>query len=223
MKFLKLASLAIVLLAGAVLVRNAVTPEPLKSGFTHAQVVKIDPVAVIDRYTLLHKDAASGFVQDLMQNLAKKGVVSIHPLFGAFVNEDKVGQPINIIIQSWGGDVSLGRGIHSVLFGLRKAGVFINCYVSEAQSMAFYIMLTTCDNVIATRNVVLMQHRVHYNGNGHSPATYLTDVEMAREEAASLNYDLHKWLLLTRGSENDHVFSKKEYESMGIINSYVEF
>ena len=86
--------------------------------------------------------------------------------------------------------------------------------------MAFYIMVTSCDKVIAKKDVILMQHRVTYGGTETTPSTYLSDIQLSYAEASRLGIDPIEWRGLTRGSK-DKVFSKEEVEKYNLVHEWV--
>jgi ATP-dependent protease ClpP protease subunit len=126
-----------------------------------------------------------------------------------------------MMIQSGGGYVSLGNDMIEALNSLREAGVKVNCYVGEAQSMAFAIMVLTCDKVIAKKGSTLMQHRVSYGSAGYTPSTYQSDIELSRRESQSLGVKYDEWHNLVRGSE-DHIFTKEEIEKYKLVDEWMD-
>jgi hypothetical protein len=192
----------------------------LTSDFSHSEILEINPAIVIDNYTLFN-DNTPYELKRLQDELVNRGILVRHPMFGIFINPDKIGQSFNMIIQSPGGLVVQGMGLYEVLKSISTAGIRINCYVSEAQSMAFFIMATSCSKVVAKKNVLLMQHRSGYGANGKTPSTYKTDIIMATLESAHLGTDFKNWLKLTR-TEEDHVFTEEEIKKYKLVDEWVD-
>lgn len=72
--------------------------------------------------------------------------------------------PVDLIINSPGGDVLTGKLFISYMERLRNQGVAIRCFVPQmAASMAFSI-LTHCDERYALSNSFLLWHRVRASG-----------------------------------------------------------
>lgn len=193
-----------------------------ESKFTHEEILKIDPAVVLDKMSLLSPEGATVFNQDLTAHLSKLGILVFVPMFGVYqFNPEFHGGSINIIIESPGGLVSLGTSIANLLEEIRQRNVFVNCFVSEAQSMAFFVMVTQCDNVIAKKNVLLMQHRVSYGERGYSPGTQLLDVKLARVEAEKLGVEFNSWLKFTKGNKN-RVFTKKQIKQFKLVDQWMK-
>lgn len=198
------------------------SPEPHKSAFTHDEIAKINPVLIVDKYTFLHADNQAQEMRSALSRMVEMGIVIMTP-FGPVVNPDlKQGNySIPVIIQSGGGLVSLGMELIGALNSLREAGVKVNCYVGEAQSMAFALMVIICDKVIAKKSARLMQHRVSYGTQGTTPHTFQSDIELSRLEAESLGVNYDEWHNLARGPE-DHVFTKEEIEKYKLVDEWID-
>lgn len=196
------------------------SPEPHKSAFTHDEVADINPVMVIDKYTLVHPDNFQATMQYTMSRLLDMNVLVMTP-FGPVINSGLSGYSLNVIIQSGGGMVALGSELESSINSLRSKGLKIHCYVGEAQSMAFYLMVTMCDKVIAKRSARLMQHRVSYGPAGTTPSTFLSDIELSRKEAQALGVNFDEWHNLVRGSE-DHVFNLLEIDKYKLVDEWID-
>lgn len=201
-------------------VRLLTSPEPHESAFTHDEVAKINPVMIIDTYSLVHPENFQATMSDSFNRLSSIGVLVMTP-FGPAVNPSLSGYKLNIIIQSGGGMVALGRELEDAINSLRSKGLKVQCYVGEAQSMAFYLMVTICDKVIAKRSARLMQHRVSYGLAGTTPSTYQSDVELSRKEAIALGVKYDEWHNLARGPE-DHVFNLLEIEKYKLVDEWID-
>lgn len=210
----------IVLAMVAVGYRSLTSPEPHTSAFTHDEIAKINPVMIIDRYTLVHPDNFQAAIQDALSRLSAMGVVTMTP-FGPVITEGLAGYKLNVVIQSGGGMVALGKDLEGAINSLRSKGLKIQCYVGEAQSMAFYLMVTMCDKVTAKRSARLMQHRVSYGPAGTTPSTFLSDVDLSRKEAQALGVKFDEWHNLARGQE-DHVFNLLEIEKYKLVDEWMD-
>jgi len=188
-----------------------------ESKLSHEDILKINPVAVVDNYTLLDSDAATQFLLDIQDKLVRDGVMTIHPMFGTILNTRGFEYNLNIIISSEGGISEIGVALAEKLITLKTSNISINCYVTEAQSMAFYLMVRGCSKVYAIKDVILMQHRSYYGNGNYTEGSYKNDIDLARSEASSLGVDFKKWLELTRGSEDDHVFTKEEIKQYKLV------
>jgi len=192
-----------------------------QSTYTYEQVAKINPALIIDKYTLTSPDVFKESVGRMVEFLIKRGAV-VPTAFGMeVVTQEASSLVIPIIIQSGGGYVSVGMQLSQMIIPFKQSGSKVHCHVSEAQSMAFYLMVTLCDRVIAKKSVKLMQHRSSYGSKGFTPSTYLTDIEMARGESQALKVSIDSWMELTRGEE-DHVFTLEEIERYGLVHEWVQ-
>jgi ATP-dependent protease ClpP protease subunit len=197
--------------------------EPITSDFSHHELLKINPDGVIDEYTLRSPENYQTFGSNLVGNMVKRGILDTHPLLGAIFKQNPPAEGITIVFQSPGGYVSLGKQAADMLSSFRANNIHITCVVSEAQSMAFFVLITQCDNIIAKKSVKLMQHKVHLVQHGsNSPLTFMMDLEMARKEAEVLGVDFNKWLKLTRLKKADHIFTQKEIRDYKLVDGWME-
>ena len=210
----------VVLISGASIALGTMFATRSESAFTHNEVARINPVMVVDSYTLISTSNFNGSMSYSVGQLIARGVLVETP-FGFAINEDLHSRSMAVIIQSGGGRVDLGYQLVDSLKPLREAGIKIDCYVGEAQSMAFYIMVTACDRVIAKKSATLMQHRVSYGLSGVTPATYLMDIELSRVESAILEVSYDEWHNLVRGEE-DHVFTPEEIKKYKLVDEWID-
>lgn len=212
----------IVVLAMVVVGYRVITsPEPIKSAFTHEEVAKINPVMIIDKYTLSSEEHFKDWDLDVTERLVNIGAM-YYSESGLQVTQGLQGYSIPVIIQSGGGLVKLGLKLERSINALRNlSGLKVHCYVGEAQSMAFYLMVTMCDKVIAKRSARLMQHRVSYGPAGVTPSTYLSDIELSRKESIALGVKYDEWHNLARGPE-DHVFNLLEIEKYKLVDEWID-
>jgi ATP-dependent protease ClpP protease subunit len=192
-----------------------------QSAFTHSEIAKIKPFLIIDKYSLGDTESYTGTMQEAMKQLFDKGVM-VNTLFGPSINTSLRGRSISLIIQSGGGLVVLGKDMAVALNSLRQNGIKLNCYVGEAQSMAFYLMVTSCDKVIAKKSATIMMHKTSYGSSGYTPATYKMDLDLSKDEAAVLGVDPTMWLNLTRGTKEDHVFTKEEIKKYKLVDEWID-
>lgn len=192
-----------------------------KSSFSHDEVARINPTLIVDKITLVHKGAFQAAMEQAVLKLADKGILIPTP-FGMVMNPDLAGKDysISLIIESGGGFVSLGNTMVGMLNELRKNGIKTKCYIGEAQSMAFTIMVLGCDKVIAKKSATIMQHRTSYGSSGQTPSTYALDIEIARAEAQALKVNYEHWLSLTKGEDN-HVFTKEEIKKYKLVDEWI--
>lgn len=186
--------------------------------FTYEDLIKIKPVTVMGEDTLIVAASAASFQNELLRRLTKDGVISIHPIFGIIPIPIKKAYSVNIIIDSNGGYVSYAVGLRSLVGQLRSLGVSIKCYVANAQSSAFYFMVTACDRVVLKKGGVLMQHKSYRRGGGYSTQSQMIDIKMATGEAAALGVGLKEWLEFTRGSGEDRVFTEKDIKKYKLVD-----
>lgn len=192
----------------------------LKSGFTHEEVRKIHPVLIVDSVTLANPELTQHQLEKMLQNLMGKQVI-VNTYLGPMYNTQLTHLPLNVIIQSGGGMVSLGLEVENILKMVRSQGFKIHCYVAEAQSMAFYLMVTSCDKVYAKVGTRLMQHRSAYGSRNFTPNTYQIDLDMAEAESEALGVDFNEWMKLTRG-EKDHVFTLEEIKKYQLVDGWIK-
>lgn len=192
----------------------------LKSGFTHEEVRKISPVLIVDAMTLTTPEHTKDHLSKAVSSMVKKRVL-IDTYLGPMYNVDLTHTPLNVIIQSEGGLVDSGLEFEKLMKEVKSNGFKIHCYVAEAQSMAFYLMVTSCDKVYAKVGTRLMQHRSAYGSRNFTPNTYQIDLDMAEAEAEALGVDFNEWLNLTRG-EKDHVFTLEEIKKYKLVDKWIK-
>lgn len=198
------------------IILGALAKEPVR--FSYEDIIKIKPTAVVDPYTLLNASRTREFQKDLIKNLISKKVIAVHPAFGIIPNPDKTPYPVNIIIDSGGGYVTAGFVLKAFIDKLKDVGIQTRCYVANAQSMAFYLMVTSCDYVVMKKGAVIMQHKVRHSNDTRSISTKMTDLKMAKDEAAELGVDFKEWLEFTRGSTEDRVFTEADIKKYGLVD-----
>ena len=193
----------------------------ITSDFSYEEIEKIDPVIALGYYTLISDDVFPLHIMELKANLIRKNVLVSNPVYGEFINPEKIGESVNIIIQSPGGKVDIGAQLIMILNSLRSAGIKVNCYVSEAQSMAFSVMVTSCDKIIAKKDVILMQHRISYGKGKTTVDTFVSDIKLAYAEADALEIDRKEWLSITKTKE-DKVFSYDEIIKYKLVDEWID-
>lgn len=192
----------------------------LESKFTHEEVEQIRPYFILDAALLMSPASASSESKYLVERLVSEGYAIPTP-YGLVVLPQARGVKIPIIIQSGGGLVGLGNQLKGLFKYLKSQGLYFDCYVGEAQSMAFNIMLTVCDKVTAKKDAVLMQHRVKYGDLGTTPTTYRDDISLSKEEASVLGIHYKDWNDLVRGPK-DHVFTLEEIKKYRLVDEWIE-
>jgi hypothetical protein len=192
-----------------------------KSDFTHIELERINPILVIDDTTLMNIENYKESMAELTNTLASLQVIVLSSSGFRFNPDVSRGFPISVVIQSGGGYVSLGKALIVTLIGLRRSGIMVTCYVSEAQSMAFTAMVVGCTKVVAKRSVVLMEHRVSIGGEGSTPNTFMNDIEFSKIEARKIGVNWEDWIKIARG-EKDHVFTKEEIEKYKLVNDWMD-
>lgn len=192
----------------------------LESKFTHDEVDKIQPYFILDSQLLVSPDNVSAEIELMVERLIREGYVVPTP-YGLVALPRARGLKIPIIIQSSGGYIESGNKIKGLFKYLKSNGLYFDCYVGEAQSMAFNIMLTVCDKVTAKKSAVLMQHRTKYGNLGTTPTTYRDDISMSKEEASVLGIHYKDWNDLARGSK-DHVFTLEEIKKYKLVDEWIE-
>lgn len=191
-----------------------------ESKFTHEEVEQIQPYFILDTVTLMSPLGTASETKLMIGRLISEGYAVSTPR-GLVVLPGARGLKVPIIIQSSGGQVNLGNQLKGLFKYLKSNGLYFDCYVGEAQSMAFNIMLTVCDKVTAKKDAILMQHRVKYIGVGTTPVTYRDDVAMSKEEASVLGLDYRDWNDLVRGPK-DHVFTLEEIKKYKLVDEWIE-
>lgn len=212
---------AIVILLGVASCASVVIEKSkLRSGFTHDEVRKIDPVLIVDSATLINPEFTAIQLDKMLHNLMKKQVI-VNTYLGPMYNIELSHLPLNVIIQSSGGMAMMGLQVGELIQMIRAKGFKIHCYIAEAQSMAFYLMVTSCDKVYAKLGTRLMQHRSAYGSRNFTPNTYQIDLDMAEAESKALGVNFNEWLNLTRG-EKDHVFTPEEIEKYKLVDGWIK-
>jgi hypothetical protein len=211
--------LILVALTG-VLVFLKPTNYKLESKFTHEEVETIKPYLILDSQLLISSENLSVEIRNIGSRLIEGGYALPTPRGFAILPQAR-GLRVPIIIQSGGGYVGLGNQLKGLFKYLKSNGLYFDCYVGEAQSMAFNIMLTVCDKVTAKKDAVLMQHRVKYGDLGTTPMTYRDDIAMSKEEASVLGIHYKDWNDLVRGPE-DHVFTLEEIKKYKLVDEWIE-
>lgn len=213
--------LILVVLAGVLtFLHHKQSSYKLQSKFTHEEVEKIRPYFILDAATLMPASGASSEAKLMVERLVSEGYAVSTP-YGLVILPNAKGLKIPIIIQSGGGRVDSGNQLKGLFKYLKSNGLYFDCYVGEAQSMAFNIMLTVCDKVTAKKDAILMQHRVKYGDLGTTPATYRDDVSLSKEEASVLGIHYKDWNDLVRGPK-DHLFTLEEIKKYKLVDEWIE-
>lgn len=216
------ATMAVACLLGLIISSSLLINGKSESLFTHAEIESINPVLIVDSYTLLDPQSYSGGERFFLNELIKRGVVVRSP-FGLIPNEaGTLPEILNVIIQSGGGEVGAGLKLIRWLELIRGLGIRVDCYVGEAQSMAFTLMVLGCDRVVAKKRGVLMQHRTRYMNLGTTPVTYHLDNFLSRKEAKALGLDYGTWSNIVRGSDEDHIFTESEIKQYKLVDEWIE-
>jgi ATP-dependent protease ClpP protease subunit len=193
----------------------------ITSDFSYEEIEKIDPIIAVGYYSLIGDSTFPSHIMELKASLIRKSILVSHPVYGEFINPEKIGESVNIIIQSPGGKVDIGAQLIMILNSLRSAGIKVNCYVSEAQSMAFSVMVTSCDKIVAKKDVILMQHRISYGKGKTTVDTFVSDIKLAYAEADALEIDRKEWLSITKTKE-DKVFSYDEIIKYKLVDEWID-
>lgn len=131
--------------------------------------------------------------------------------------------PLNVRINSGGGDVFDGVAIHTLL--ARHPGV-VTCYVDGlAASAASFIMLAG-DHIVSARNAFIMIHDAmtftYGNGNTHRDAGELLDkvsVNIADMYTERAGEDVEHWRnLMTVNGEDGSWFTGQEALAAGLVD-----
>ena len=137
----------------------------------------------------------------------------------AKASKDQKDLNVNILIDSYGGYVSTMYQIESLLNMYRGVGQFnFTCYVANAISAAFYLMVRVCDRTILIRGAEIAQHPVHVGREMSTASTLLITKDMSDAEAASLNQEENFWFSLTRKVGKLKYFSVDELFKYNIID-----
>lgn len=222
MRVIRILALSAVLalsVIGILVLKEVFNRPSIKSAFTHEEIKRINPVFILSQGVLMNPEFMAEAVQEMLRNLELKGMMVQTP-FGPMLNPQVRGYAIPIIIQSPGGRVKLGNDLKNLLRSMKNEGLLIHCYVGEAQSMAFNIMVTMCDKVIAKRSARIMQHRTHCGKDCSTASTVYSDVKLTQEEAQALNVSYDEWLKVARGEE-DHVFTPEEIEKYKLVDEWM--
>lgn len=198
------------------------TKHHYSSDFTHEELVKIKPELIIDYGMLEDEDSYKDDINSLSYHLIQRGLILKTPTGMVYnSNTSYISPSISVVIQSGGGYIKLGYYLIQTLIDIRKTGIKINCYVSEAQSMAFTVMVLGCDKVLAKKNVTLMEHRVSRGGEGTTPSTFMEDIQLSQLEAQVLGLKWEDWIKVARGPK-DHVFTKDEIKKYKLVTEWID-
>lgn len=195
-------------------------PEHYTSAFTHEEIEEIDPWVIIDNHTLLYPELVVEELKTLNSKMVENRILVSFMGF-TLINPDAIGFEVPVIIQSRGGSVEISDSLKMVFKALKENGIKIHCYVGEAQSAAFNILVTSCDKVTAKKGAVLMQHRTGRRVDmEQTPATFRIDTRLSREEANALGVSYKEWHNLARG-EKDHVFTPEEITKYKLVDEWM--
>lgn len=193
----------------AITIHVSIKPD-LNTKITYAQLQKIKPVVIIDHATLLDPQLARQSVQPLTSLITGLGP------FAALLK----GQTFNVLIESNGGDVSLGyKIIHHLNMLKVNYGIKLKCYIKTAASMAFTLYLSICDEKIGLKGLKLMQHPVRYSNGVRTVKSLALDLEINATEARILKIKPSVWLKISKES-GDHFFTKEEIKKYKLIDYY---
>ena len=128
----------------------------------------------------------------------------------------KINTTIPILIDSYGGYVSLMGRTAQVMSFTKMLGIKYKCYVSNAISAAFFLLVTQCDERIVLKGARVGQHLVHIGREMTTADAILLSRKMSRLEAKALYQDEEKWYEITRKVGKLKEFDEEEMLEYGI-------
>ena len=152
----------------------------------------------------------------LNQSLFKKAMTKLSESKGP------VNLEIPILIDSYGGYISLMGRTAQVMGFTRMLGIKYKCYVTNAYSAAFFLLVTQCDKRIILKGAKVGQHMVHIGQNMTTAEAILLSAKMSRAEAKALGQNEKKWFDLTRQVGKDKDFNEEEMLEYGIATEIYE-
>ena len=130
---------------------------------------------------------------------------------------------VNILIDSFGGSVAVMYAIEGYMKRAQNKGnFFYTCYVTNAISAAFYLMVRLCNKTILVKGAKVAQHPAHIGREMSTVDTLIISKEMSDKEADSLSLDRDMWFSLTRRVGKLKYFSVKELLEYGIVQELYE-
>jgi len=123
---------------------------------------------------------------------------------------------VPLLIDSYGGYLGLMARTAQVMQFTKMLGIKYKCYVTNAYSAAFFLLVTQCDKRVILKGAKVGQHLAHIGNNMTTADAILDSIKMSRIEARALNQDPDKWYKITRQVGKDKDFSEKEMLEYGI-------
>lgn len=129
---------------------------------------------------------------------------------------------IPVLIDSYGGYIGLMGRTAQVMAFSKALGAKFRCYVTNAYSAAFFLLVTQCDERIVLKGAKVGQHLVHIGRNMTTAEAILLSRRMAKAEAAALKEDFESWYALTRQVGEDKYFNEEEMLDYDIATEIYE-
>jgi hypothetical protein len=129
---------------------------------------------------------------------------------------------IPLLIDSYGGYLGLMGQTARVMQFTRMLGIKYTCYVTNAYSAAFFLLVTQCSKRIVLRGAKVGQHLTHIGNNMTTADAILDSRKMSRAEAKALGIEEERWYRITRKVGKDKDFSEKEMIKYGIATEIYE-
>lgn len=185
-----------------------------KSPLSYEQITKLQPVIIVDPYSLANKQLAQNSAKSL-QNLVKVA----KPWMDLGIPLLK-GKTFNVIINSPGGRVSVGNNLINYILTVKKyLGIKLVCHIKQASSMAFSLAISICDKRIGLKDVKMLSHPSSYGGSVQTTTTKMNDIVRNYHEAKALNLDPVKWRKISK-EQGDKVFTKEEMIKYKLIHEF---
>ena len=132
---------------------------------------------------------------------------------------------LEILISSPGGSTDAGFELIKGMEYLKKVSKMrVICYVEQASSIAFTVMMGICDKRIALGTPTLIVHRaamVDRSSHMYTVMSSLIDLRMAGIEVAHMtNMRIKQWLKMTRQPNVDRRLTKEEMKKYDIIQEF---
>lgn len=141
---------------------------------------------------------------------------------GRLSKRGKQNLEIPILIDSYGGAIGYMGRTAQVMSFTRMLGIKYKCYVSNAVSAAFFILVTQCDKRIVLKGARVGQHPVHVGSDRVTADSLFITAKMSRAEAKALGQPEKKWYDLTRGIGKLKEFDEEEMLEYGIATEIYE-
>jgi len=169
--------------------------------FSYSDIQKIAPHVIIDDATLISEEGISTFISQ----------IRLSSLF--------IQNKLKVVIESNGGVIKIADVVYNSINQFIDSGVYVECHVTKASSVAFTLMTTLCSNTIVYGDFIIMSHPSYVDTIGSTVNSKIIDMILVKKESQALGIDFQKWLSISR-LEEDKYYTKEELIKYNISTEF---